>query len=307
MLNRSTHFLSVVLTALVVFGASSVSASAALPVNYDGGSALLWSVAHPGAAPAGANDFGCRPSAAHPRPVVLIHGTFENQGFNWYALSPLLKNSGYCVFTFDFGGTSNSQGYIYGIDHVATSAGQLSSFVDRVLTATGTSKVDLVGHSQGGGVMPRWYLKFLGGATKVNSLVGLGASNHGATTGIFQVLETVAPGVSNWINGWCLACADQATGSSVNTAVDSGGDTVAGVKYTVIATKYDEVVSPYQHAFLSGSGVQNITLQNGCPLNLSEHLALSFDRRALAYVRNALDPAHPVSVPCVLTLPIAGG
>ncbi|GII95442.1 hypothetical protein Ssi02_56730 [Sinosporangium siamense] len=50
-----------------------------------------------------------------------------------------------------------------------------------MLTTTGATKVDLVGHSQGGGPLPRWYLKFLGGAPKVRKLIGLGAANHGTT------------------------------------------------------------------------------------------------------------------------------
>ena len=50
----------------------------------------------------------------------------------------------------------------------------------RVLAATGAAKVDLVGHSQGG-MMPRYYLKFLGGAALVNRLVALAPSNHGTT------------------------------------------------------------------------------------------------------------------------------
>jgi hypothetical protein len=90
-------------------------------------------------------------------------------------------------------------------------------------------------------------------------------------------------------------------------ALNAAGDTVPGVKYTVIATKYDEVVTPYRSAFLSGPNVTNITVQNGCLLDGSEHLALSYDRRALGYVLNALDPAHARPAPCALVLPLVGG
>src|SRR5258705_371135 len=76
--------------------------------------------------------------------------------------SPLLANHGYCVFTFNYGGSSASS-IVQGTGDIAASAGQLASFVTRVLAATGAAKADLVGHSQGG-MMPRYYLKFLGGA-----------------------------------------------------------------------------------------------------------------------------------------------
>ena len=103
--------------------------------------------------------------------------------FNWYTLSPLLKNAGYCVFALNYGeedtrliGAPGSTGS----GDIKQSALQLSSFVDRVLAATGAGKVDIVGHSQGG-MMPRWYMKFDGGATKVAHLIALSPSNHGST------------------------------------------------------------------------------------------------------------------------------
>jgi hypothetical protein len=68
----------------------------------------------------------------------------------------------------------------------------------------------------------------------------------------------------------------------------------------------NEVVTPYTSAFLSGPGVTNITLQNHCVLDRSDHLEIAADPVALADVLNALDPAHPVRVPCLVVLPITG-
>ena len=61
--------------------------------------------------------------------------------------------------------------------------------------ATGASQVDIVGHSQGG-MMPRYYIKFLGGAAKVHTLVGLAPSNHGTTLDGLFTLASYFPGAS---------------------------------------------------------------------------------------------------------------
>src|SRR3954449_13311192 len=163
----------------------------------------------PTVSPPGANDFTCRPSAAHPAPVVLVHGTFEGAADNWATMSSQIKAAGYCVFALEYGNR--------GTGDIPASAGQLQRFVDAVIAATGAKKVSLVGHSQGG-MMPRWYIKFLGGAAKVDDLVGLAPSNHGTTNpGAFVAGET-----------FCPACDQQRAGSPVLPPPQPGGGTPGG-------------------------------------------------------------------------------
>ncbi|HEY2436822.1 MAG TPA: alpha/beta fold hydrolase [Solirubrobacteraceae bacterium] len=284
--------------------AAAPSQAEQLPVVYNG--ALGYVQASPTASPPGANNWSCKPSAAHPRPVILVHGTFEDMSNNWQALSPLLSDNGYCVFAFNYGSYGGSgQLGIYGTGDIAQSAEQLASFVAQVLAATGASKVDLVGHSQGG-MMPRYYLKFLGGAKKVHTLVGLSPSNHGTTLdGLFTLANFF--GASSFVGALCPACEQQDVGSAFLTKLNAGGDTVAGVHYTVIQSRNDEVVTPYTSAFLSGTNVTNILLQSQCLLDQGEHLSMPYDHIADRDVLNALDPAHKVAPLCTPVLPIVGG
>ncbi|MFE1833658.1 esterase/lipase family protein [Streptomyces sviceus] len=249
----------------------------------------------------GWNDYSCKPSAAHPRPVVLVHGTFANSVDNWLALAPYLESRDYCVFSFDYGQLSGVP-LFYGLGPIDKSAEQLKTFVDKVLTATGAAETDLVGHSQGG-LMPRYYLRFLGGAAKVNALVCIAPDNHGTTLSGLTNLLPYFPGVQDLLSTHTPALADQVVGSAFLAKLNEGGDTVPGVKYTVLATQYDEVVTPYRSQFLSGSGVHNVLLQDLCPLDLSEHVAIGlFDRIAFHEVANALDPAHATATTCASAL-----
>ena len=80
-----------------------------------------------------------------------------------------------------------------------------------------------------------------------------------------------------------------------------------GIGYTVITTTGDEVVTPYGNAFLPAApNVRNITVQDQCALDGSEHLEIAYDPIALTDVLNALDPAHPQPVPCQVVLPVFG-
>ncbi|GAA5020271.1 esterase/lipase family protein [Kitasatospora paranensis] len=286
-------------------GASPAAADGQLPVPYSVATAVTAGNLAPNTPPPGSNDWSCRPSAAHPRPVVLVHGTLSNEEMNGDSLSPLLHNNGYCVFAFNYGGSDLLPNK--GLWPIPGSADTLRQFVDQVLAATGTAQVDLVGHSQGG-MMPRYYLKYLGGAAKVHTLVGLGPTNHGGTVSGFTSLMDyfhLLGAVSDVDSIVCDACAQQLVGSDFLADLNAGGDTVPGVNYTVIATRYDELSSPYTNDFLSGPNVTNITLQDGCAIDLSGHVELMYRPRSLTMVLNALDPAHPEPVPC-LYVPFAG-
>lgn len=48
--------------------------------------------------PPGANDWSCKPTTAHPFPVILVPGTFENMAKNWASLAPVFKSEGYGVY-----------------------------------------------------------------------------------------------------------------------------------------------------------------------------------------------------------------
>ena len=300
------------LTAAVVTGGALVgtagpAAARTLPVDYSFAAGFAIGYNAPATPPPEANDFGCQPSAAHPYPVILVHGTFENMDDNWQAAAPLLADHGYCVFAFNYGGATADDD-VQGTGEIAASAQQLASFTDTVLAATGAAKVDIVGHSQGG-MLPRYYINFLGGASKVNALVGLAPSNYGTTLGGFTTLVSAlgqAGALDSLLSPSCAGCVEQFQGSSFLDNLNAT-PTVPGVKYTVIESKDDEVVTPYTNAFLpAGPNVTNVTVQNQCPLDASDHLEIAYDPIAMADMLNALDPADPVRVPCLPVLPITG-
>ena len=297
--------LPVLLLSLVLLAAFAAPARADLPVIYNG--IYGYAQTHPTASPPGANDWSCKPTAAHPQPVVLVHGTFADMSNSWQAISPLLKNNGYGVFALNYGDYNGSGAIgVYGVDDIPTSANELSAFVDKVRGATGAAEVDIVGHSQGG-MMPRYYLKYLGGAAKVRALVGLSPSNHGTTLNGLFILSNFFPGANQFTGALCPACEQQRAGSAFITNLNAGGETVPGVDYTVIQTRYDTVVTPYTSAFLSGPNVKNILLQNQCILDLGDHLSMPYDHIVGADVLTALDPANPRKFLCTPIAPIAGG
>ncbi len=241
----------------------------------------------PDTPPPGANLSNCKLTSQHPYPVVMVNATFANEHDNWVYLAPKLANAGYCVYTFNYGVTFSQN--ITSIGDIPTSAQELSNEVNYVLSITGASKVDLVGHSQGG-MMPNYYIKFLGGASKVATFVGLAPSNHGTTldglTSLGNALGLLVGANSLFSDLSMPALAQQEVNSPFETNLFASGDTVPGPRYVVIETRYDEVVTPYTNAFLNGA--TNILIQNQCPWDFVGHIGMAFDGVVAQDVLNQL-------------------
>ncbi|CAM3612133.1 esterase/lipase family protein [Smaragdicoccus niigatensis] len=244
----------------------------------------------------GYNDWTCKPSAEHPEPVVLLHGLGANDSSTYATLAPTLAAAGYCVYSQTYG-TTNFGPTVGGLAKIETSAGQVSSFVDKVLSSTGARKVDIVGHSEGTEVTA-YYLKFLDGAAKVKNFVALGPGYHGSTAQGILTLANETGITPILAAGGCESCQEFAPDSTFITNMNAGGVAVARPKYTNIVTTLDEVITPYTSGIIPGANVTNIVLQDVCPADSSGHLGLTFDPNVFSLVLNALDPAHARPITC---------
>jgi triacylglycerol lipase len=261
--------------------------------------------AAPDPPPAGANDFGCEPSAAHPRPVVLVHGLGANMEENWSYHSPRIKAAGYCVYALTYGVDPRTALFpvkVGGTIPMERSAPELAAFVDRVLAATGADQVDLVGHSEGT-VMPRYYLERLGGAPKVKRFVALTPLWRGTEVGgaamlrdLAEPLGLAAP-IVNLVASICGSCPQFLRGSPYLNDLNADGEAIPGIEHTNVITRYDELVTPPTSGLMRDGGT-NIVLQDVCPADLSEHLAIAFDPVVTQLILNALDPGNAQPVRC---------
>jgi triacylglycerol esterase/lipase EstA (alpha/beta hydrolase family) len=280
-------------------------------IPYDFFAGVRAELANPGGSYPGSNDFSCRPSKAHPHPVVLVHGTGGNRQTNWATMISALHQQGYCVFALTYGvlpGTTWPLDALGGLTKMESSALELSSFVDRVLAATRTSKVDLVGHSEGT-LMPTYYLKYLDGAPKVARYVSLAPYWKGQESTSYLQLETItrALGLDPDRVLPCPECGQEQYGGPFMQLVNSGGSPyVSGIVYTNIMTRYDGIVEPWTDGLVAGPATTNVVLQDTCAVDRSDHLSIVASPRSVAIVLGALDPVHAPPVPCVPVAPVLG-
>jgi hypothetical protein len=215
-------------------------------------------------------------------PVLLVPGTAlePRANFDWN-YEPALDAAGvpWCALTVPRYGTGDIQ------DAAEYVVGAL-----RRMHAESGRRVSIVGYSQGG-MLGRWALKWWPDTRAiVEDVVGLSPTNHGTLTGRAICVATCSPAF------W-----QQLDRSRFVAALNGGAETFAGIDYTVAYTRYDEIVTPNSDArtasspLRTGDGrVSNIQVQDSCPLDVADHLAMgSYDPVAWAVALDALDHDGP--------------
>ncbi|KAF8923723.1 hypothetical protein BGZ58_002618 [Dissophora ornata] len=166
------------------------------------------------------------------------------------------------------------------------------------------TQVDIVGHSQGG-ILARYWMKYLDGAGKVYRHIGISPITHGTTLDsltIWAAAWGVFAPLSDFFNVIAPSFTEMVTNSTFMNKLNAGGDTASGVIFSNIATKYDEVVTPYTTCFQEDSGVTNVVLQDLCILSLNEHLTMVNSLVVLQFVLNQLDPSNAKTANCLSLL-----
>lgn len=211
--------------------------------------------------------------------VLLIPGTTVDpeESFSWnYGKALTAERIPYCTVQLP----NHTDG------DIQVAAEYVVDAIRRIHAASG-HRVILTGWSQGASTLPRWAIRFWPDIRPmVASLVGLAPLNNRGSVAA---------------NGLCLvgscvpAAWQQSVGSDFMAALNSGQQTFDEIAYTVIYSRLDEVVTPNLDGALSvlpeGPNVTNVAIQDLCPADVSEHLAIIASPTAYAVALDAF--RHP--------------
>ena len=232
----------------------------------------------------------CRPTAARPRPVILVHGTFDSGANTSPRLGEPLRRQGFCVISPTLGAYAGNPAR-GGLDSIAAASGpQLAGVIDHVRAVTGAGQVDLVGYSQGASIAG-YTTKVLrpGAVGRVVSVGGYwGADNSGL---IPHQLPAGAAGAALWAAN-LRGIAELSPGSPMLTAWYGLDRTpfLPGVGYTLIATRGDHLLPP-ERSFVPGPGVRWVIPEDACGGGPATHGGMVVDWRTHTLVTQALGGA----------------
>jgi len=187
-------------------------------------------------------------------PILFVHGYLESASL-WNTMISRFEKDGYP--------SSYLSAYTYNTSqsNKVDAEKEVKSHVESLLKATGASKVDIISHSMGG-LNTRWYVKFLGGETKVDDWVSLGGPNHGTETANFC---------------FSTSCVEMRVGSTFLKELNAGDETPGTVSYGTWWSPCDEIINPDSSVALSGA----TNTETAC----LSHTALTTDETVYKQVR----------------------
>jgi triacylglycerol esterase/lipase EstA (alpha/beta hydrolase family) len=214
-------------------------------------------------------------------PVLLVPGTTTTpeSNFSWnYERTFTMQHVPWCAVTLP--------------DHAMGDiqiAGEYVVYAIRTMHALSQRKIEILGHSQGG-MVPRWALRFWPDTrAMVDDVIGMAPSNNGTVDAYALCPPLIGCAPAIW---------QQEYNSPFVRALNSDAQTFAGISYTQIYTKIDEIVIPNldeagSSSLHTGAGqIANIAVQNICPGHITDHLLIgTADPVAYAVVMDAL--THP--------------
>ncbi|KAL4770565.1 lipase [Aspergillus nidulans var. acristatus] len=250
------------------------------------------------------NDFSCRPENNSSNPIVFLHGLGATYYEDLNLLQAYLQNKGYCTYAQTYGAYDGFP-FVGGLRPIADSASEIAAYIKEVHEQTGADKVDIVGHSEG--AMQALYVpKFEDGvAGIVERIVAIAPPTRGTTfIGLYNLAYILGDASRKVVSELlhllgCPACDDLGPdGAAVERLNDGTPIVQSGTRLTVIASKFDEMVTPTSTSFVHEEGVQNVWVQDFCPNDPVGHIGEAYDLNVWNIVKNALEDQIDRRFPC---------
>jgi pimeloyl-ACP methyl ester carboxylesterase len=200
-------------------------------------------------------------------PILIIHGFLGTRG-SMYMLERRLVEDGFVVVSFNLG-TLN-------VRDIRRSAFLIHRKIERILAQTPSQRIDIIGHSMGG-LIGMYYVKKLGGHTRVRKLLMMGTPIRGTWAALVGVVTLGLWSTSSW----------QLLPRSRFLDELAQGPIPAGVEIHTISAARDWVV-PLATTRLAGANAVTVPLG---------HSSLVVSEEVYRRIINALRPAHEHAPP----------
>jgi triacylglycerol esterase/lipase EstA (alpha/beta hydrolase family) len=186
-------------------------------------------------------------------PILFVHGYTES-GSLWNTMIGRLEKDGWTKASLNNWTYNTSQSNV-------TTAKEVATKVTEILKASGASKINLITHSMGA-LSTRYYIKNLGGESKVEDWVSLGGPNHGTSTA-----------------NWCFqaSCTEMRANSTFLNQLNAGDETPGAVHYGTWWSPCDEIINPHTSVILTGA--------SNTEAECVSHVALTTNEKVYTQVR----------------------